>query len=533
VSSPAGLPRSPAGGLAASGPPTPFVERRRFARRRLDAEASVELRSGLERGRRLDALLIEASPAGLLLRCGEPVRAGDRVTVRAGSEALEGAARGRITHCREGGLIVVAVARGRAEQLHRTLDLAAPWLAGLLLALVVVEIVYLKSFNVRNFWYNPLTHGYALLVSAYIVSRCVLSWFYRPPGDSGARPTVTVVVAAKNEEASIARTLRHVFDSRYPADRLQVIAVDDGSTDGTHAEMERMRMRHPSLQVVRFERNRGKRHAMAEGARLAHGEILVFVDSDSFLEPDAIARLAAAFADPELGAACGHARVANPAVNVLTRMQEVHYYVAFRVVKAAESLFHAVTCCSGCLAAYRRSYLVDSIDGWLNQRFLGRAATFGDDRSLTNLMLRRWKVVYCSEAVCSTIVPETWPVFLRQQLRWKKSWIRESLRAAAFMWKRHPLAAVNFYLGILFPFAAPFVVFGALVLPLFTAAPVSSVYVLGALLMSSLYGLVYLARHRNRYWIYGVAYAFVVMFVLAWQTYYALITVRRGHWGTR
>ena len=530
MSSPAGRSRSLDLHRSADGAPKPFVERRAFSRRRIDAPATVAVSSGLASRRHVDARLIDVTPSGILLRCGGSIRAGDRVVVSSG--ALEAPARGRVTHCRDGGRIVVAVAQDRVATLHRLLDLAVPWLAALLFLVVVAEIVYLKSFNVRDFWYNPLTHGYAILVSGYIVSRCVLSWFYRPPAETGLEPSVTVIVAAKNEEFSIARTLEHVFASRYPADRLQVIAVDDGSTDGTHGEMEHTRERYPSLRI-RFEENRGKRHAMAEGARLAQGDILVFVDSDSFLEPDALRRLVAGFADPELGAACGHARVANPETNALTRMQEVHYFVAFRVVKAAESLFDAVTCCSGCLAAYRRSYVIDSIEGWLNQRFLGREATFGDDRSLTNLMLRRWKVIYCSDAVCSTIVPDSWPIFLRQQLRWKKSWIRESLRAASFMWKRHPLAAANFYLGILFPFAAPVVVFGALVLPLFTSAPVSTLYVFGALLMSSLYGVIYLARHRNRLWMYGIAYAFVVMFVLAWQTYYALATVRRGHWGTR
>src|SRR5690606_36230782 len=125
----------------------------------------------------------------------------------------------------------------------------------------------------------------------------------------------------------------------------------------------------------------------------------------------------------------------------LTRMQEVRYYVSFRVLKAAESLFGTVTCCSGCLSAYRRIFVMDVIDSWLNQRFLGTEATFGDDRSLTNHLLRRHRIIYDSEALCTTIVPAEPHKFFRQQLRWKKSWLRESLIASSFLWKRHPLAA--------------------------------------------------------------------------------------------
>ena len=99
-------------------------------------------------------------------------------------------------------------------------------------------------------------------------------------------------------------------------------------------------------------------------------------------------------------------------------MQDVRYYVAFRVLKAAESVFGAVTCCPGCFSAYRRQCVLPVLDRWLNQRFLGVRATFGDDRSLTNFLLRHYKVIYSSTAVATTVVPETHAQFLRQQLRW-------------------------------------------------------------------------------------------------------------------
>jgi hyaluronan synthase len=427
----------------------------------------------------------------------------------------------------------VVLAMGRPQTALAYFDLALPWIGVLLILATALDVVWLRGNNLYYFWYHPLINLYSVLISAYILSRIALACVYKSPRDAGLRLPISVAISCKNEEGAIRETLECIYRSDYPPELMQVIAVDDGSTDGTWAEMESVQASHPDLELVRFEKNRGKRHGMAAAARRATGDIVIYVDSDSFVRRDAFARIVQGFADPEVGAVCGHGTVANPEENFLTKMQEVRYYVAFRIVKSAESLFDTVTCCSGCLAAYRRSYMMDFLDVWLEQRFLGRAATFGDDRSLTNFMLRRWRVVYDANAICATIVPATLSVFFRQQLRWKKSWIRESVLASMFMWKRHPLAAFYFYLGVIFPFVSPAVVFGALVLPLLGVGSLSVLYIYGTFLMALLYGLVYLVRYKRGLWIYGLAFSFFYMVVLVWQTYYALVTVRRNHWGTR
>ncbi len=409
----------------------------------------------------------------------------------------------------------------------------APWAALVLFILGTINVVFLKTNNAFYFWYSPLTNLYSILISSYILSRFILSQFYTPPRDRGYRPSVSVVIACKNEEESIGRTIDCIYESDYPRDKLEVIAVNDGSTDRTLEEMRRAESRHPNLTVIDFGTNLGKRHGMAAGAKAARGEVLVYVDSDSFVRRDTLAQIVQDFARPEVGAVCGHAYVSNARKNLLTKMQDVRYYVAFRVVKAAESLYGTVACCSGCLAAYRRRYVMEILDEWLHQRFLGTEATFGDDRSLTNYMLRRYRVVYNANAVCSTLVPERYRQFFKQQLRWKKSWVRETFIASQFMWRRHPFAAFFFYLGAIFPVISPFVAFNALVVPLVSSGTVSYLYIYGATLMAAMYGLYYLARCRSRLWVYGILFSFFYMFVLVWQTYYALLTVRRNHWGTR
>jgi len=408
-----------------------------------------------------------------------------------------------------------------------------PAIVCLLFMAGTINVLYLKSFNLYFFWYKPILNIYSLTISFYILSRFFLAIFYKPPKYVGYLPDISVIIACKNEEDSIRKTIDYVYRSDYPKTSMEVIVINDGSTDGTYQEMQLAARIYPNLTIINFEKNLGKRHGMAAGARRAKGEVLVYIDSDSFVEKGALKKIVQGFADPSVGAVCGHANVSNAKKNMLTKMQQVRYFVAFRVLKASESLFWTVSCCSGCLAAYRRSYVMDILDTWLYQKFLGVQATFGDDRSLTNFMLRRYRVIYDSEAVCSTLVPSKYYVFFTQQLRWKKSWVRETLIACKFIWKRHPIAAFFFYMGAIFPIVAPFIVINALVLPLFVLNPISFLYIYGAFLMACLYSIVYLGYFRDEIWVYGVAFCFFYMLVLVWQTYYAILTVRQNHWGTR
>lgn len=531
------------------------VERRAQPRYRTGLPTSCR-RIGLRRGKAHPARIRDYSAGGICLEVPFRLEVGDRVEVPIDGEALPGVAAAKRLSLRRPviGIVVqrvvsptqladasqerpyvygVAIITGFLARLGHVTYRSLPVCAALLMILGVLNVLYLKGFNVRYFWYQPALNVYSLLISFYILSRFALAAFYRPPADRNYRPAVSVVVACKNEQDSIYRTIECIFGSIYPVHLLDVIVVNDGSTDDTLAEMYRARERYPGLQVVNFAKNLGKRAGMAAGARLASGDILIYVDSDSFLEPFAVYRLVQGFADPTVGGVCGHANVQNANTNLLTKMQEVRYFVAFRVVKAAESLVAAVSCCSGCLAAYRRSYVMPILEEWLNQDFMGVSATFGDDRSLTNYMLRQYRVLYDSEAVCTTLVPDNYRIFFRQQLRWKKSWLRETLIAAGFMWRKHPAGAFFFYLGALFPLIAPLVVSNALILPLFAAGTVSWLYVYGALLMAFLYSVVYLIRFQNGLWLYGVLFALFYMMVLVWQTYYAMLTVRQNHWGTR
>ena len=211
----------------------------------------------------------------------------------------------------------------------------------------------------------------------------------------------------------------------------------------------------------------------------------------------------------------------------------MRYYLSFKMMKAAESVFGAVTCCPGCLSAYRREYLVKVLPAWLNQRFLGAQATFGDDRSLTNYILRDYRVIYNDLAIASTMVPETWKRYMTQQVRWKKSWLRETLIAGRFMWKKHPVAALSFYISAVCSLMSPLMVFRALFWEVSKTDSIFMYYTLGLILIGMLQCLYFLMKRPNGRWLLGMLMVASQIVLMGPQTYYAMFTMRRNHWGTR
>ena len=410
-------------------------------------------------------------------------------------------------------------------------------LVGTYLLAIVAAVVAYKAAFIDALLDDPFFAAYGLAVTTYLVSRFALSLPYRAPADAGLEPRVAIVMPAFNEEAAIARSLRSLLAVDYPVDKLEIVAIDDGSTDATLAELRAVEADADGrVHVIVFPANRGKRAAMAAGIRATDAEIVAFVDSDSVLRPDALRKLVQAFADDRVGAVCGHADVLNVGETWLTKMQAVRYYVAFRVCKAAESVFGAVTCCSGCFSAYRREAIMPRLAWWEDQRFLGRPSTFGDDRSLTNCVLRDWRVVYHADAVASTIVPGGFRQFMKQQTRWKRSWTRESLLVATFMWRKHPVAALAVYVGMALPLLAPVAALRAIAFqPLVEGHGAPVIYLVGIYSMALVYSLYYALRRREYgpLWLFGVAFVFFYLVFMIWQTYYAILTARSSSWGTR
>ncbi|HEX4048708.1 MAG TPA: glycosyltransferase [Elusimicrobiota bacterium] len=403
---------------------------------------------------------------------------------------------------------------------------------GALIALVLASVVWFKWESLDYFWYTPFFYVYSMSLIAYLLSRFYISWFHRTPKLSGYTPSLSIVISVRNEEQAIGRTVETCHETDYPADLREIIVVNDGSTDGTPKVLGDLARRFPELKVFHLPPS-GKRFAMAEGVRRARGEIIVFVDSDTFLFPDSLRHIVCGFEDPTLGASAGYTAVENADANALTGLQEVRYFVSFRLLKSSESLFGCVTCCPGCLSAYRRKYVLEFLDAWLHQTFLGAPATFGDDRSLTNFILRKYRVIYNDDAVASTLVPETWGRYMRQQVRWKKSWLRETLIASGFMYRKHPVAALSFYSAAAFSLLSPVMTIRVAYLECLGHDAIFMYYVLGLVMIGLLQSLYFLYKRPSPHWLLGMLWMASSLLITGPQTYYAIATMRKNHWGTR
>jgi hyaluronan synthase len=405
--------------------------------------------------------------------------------------------------------------------------------------------------------------GGIVLIHTTTVLMCAWTMYTNPAGSKSKSYgiyKVAVIIPIYNQKTMIEKVVGAIYKSTYK--KIEVIAVNDGSTDGTRGVLDRLKTRYSGL-VVLHKKNSGKRRTVASGFRLTKADVIILVDSDSIIHPKAIEEFVKAFeADERIGAVVGDARVLNGRNNFLTKCQDAWYDYSFNVYKACESNFSTVTCCSGCLAGYRREAIELFIDAWSesgiehsddviltnilparNNSWLARttlknAASFDDseDRILTTQSLQRWKTTYVATALVYTEVPETVKTYFRQQIRWKKGYIRSNLFASTFMWRRNAIMSFIFYVDFLMTFAVPFIViFNVIYQPLMHSDYLSAVtFTSGLLLLGLVHGLDQRSRvGKYSTWKYKPLTVMMTTFINIWLIVPAIITMNKNVWGTR
>ena len=220
-------------------------------------------------------------------------------------------------------------------------------------------------------------------------------------------PSVTVLIPAHNEESVIEQTLASVLASDLP--ELRVIVVNDGSTDRTRELLDEHFGRDPRVRII-HQVNRGKPAALHLATSLADTEIVVTIDADTEVEPDAIRKLLRHFSDPKTGAVAGNVKVGNRS-RWLTRWQALEYITSQNMEKRAFDLLNCITVVPGALGAWRKK-AIDAAGGIT-------ADTVAEDADLT-IAIRRlgWRVTYEEEAIAWTEAPETPGALIGQRFRW-------------------------------------------------------------------------------------------------------------------
>ncbi|HEU5331952.1 MAG TPA: glycosyltransferase [Actinocrinis sp.] len=281
----------------------------------------------------------------------------------------------------------------------------------------------------------------------------------RQPWGPPVYEPVSVVVPAYNEEAGIEATLQSLLRTSYP---MEIIVVDDGSTDGTASVVERY-----SLFGVRLIRqaNAGKPAALNAGIAQARGNLIVLVDGDTVFEPDAITKLAQPFSDPGIGAVSGNAKVANRS-GLLGRWQHIEYVVGFNLDRRLYDLAGCMPTVPGAIGAFRREALAD-VGGVSDD-------TLAEDTDLTMALLRAgWRVVYDETAIAWTEAPASVGQLWRQRYRW-------SYGTMQAMWKHRSSIPMSGGSGRLGRRGLPYLLLFQILLPLL--APLIDVFALYGLL---------------------------------------------------
>ena len=218
---------------------------------------------------------------------------------------------------------------------------------------------------------------------------------------------VSVLIPCFNEEKVIAASVARILNSSWR--RLEVLVLDDGSTDGTAEAVERAFGTDPRVQLLRFP-NGGKARALNRGLALASGEVVVALDADTQFPADTIGRLARWFDDPKVGAVAGNALVGNR-VNLITRWQALEYVTAQNLERRALSALGVITVVPGAVGAWRRA-AIEALGGF-------PADTLAEDQDLTLAVQRAgWKVEFDTEARAYTEAPQTLKGLLKQRFRW-------------------------------------------------------------------------------------------------------------------
>jgi peptidoglycan-N-acetylglucosamine deacetylase len=284
---------------------------------------------------------------------------------------------------------------------------------------------------------------------ALIIGLLALIEKFRPAPEEHPeyKPPVTVLIPAYNEEAVIVDTVSAALASDYP--NLEILVIDDGSMDRT-AEMVRKEFSRDRRVRLLEQANHGKPSALNHGLSEASGEIIVSIDADTIVDPQAIPRLVRHFANPDVGAVAGNVKVMNRN-RWITRWQALEYITSQNLEKRAFDLLNCIPVVPGAVGAWRTDVLRD------HGGFSGD--TVAEDTDLT-LTIRRegWKILYDEDAIGHTEVPETIDTLIRQRFRWTFG----TLQA---VWKHRDTAGNPRY-GTLGWVAIPNIVLFQIVLPL-------------------------------------------------------------------
>ncbi|QDA31770.1 glycosyltransferase family 2 protein [Thermococcus indicus] len=234
---------------------------------------------------------------------------------------------------------------------------------------------------------------------------------FKEPEIPDGLPSVTILIPARNEGLVIRDTLLAMANLDYPKDKLEVLLLDDGSTDDTLGIAEEVAKEYPFIRVIRVEGGgRGKSYVLNYGLRLARGEVIAVYDADNRPEPGALKALVAMLSD-ETPAVTGKVRTINWDRNVLTRFICMEYLYFQLAGQSGKSRLYKTAVLPGTNFVIRKD-LLEELGGWDEE-------ALAEDLELSfRIIALRKRIAYNPLAVTWEQEPESWRVWFRQRTRW-------------------------------------------------------------------------------------------------------------------
>ncbi len=393
-----------------------------------------------------------------------------------------------------------------------------------------------------NFFFNfsIVLLGVQLLFLIYIFYHY---FKYKPiaPVSDDDLPIITVIVPAYNEGKLVLDTLVSLANGDYPKEKLEIISLDDGSVDDTWMWMNKAKeILGERVTILQQPKNMGKRHALYRGFKIARGSVFVTVDSDSIVENDTLRQLVSPFVkDEKCGAVGGNVRVLNTEDGIIPKMLNVSFVFSFEFIRSAQSALNTVLCTPGALAAYRSKAVMNCLEDWINQKFMGNPSDIGEDRAMTNMILKQgYHVLFQRNAYVLTNTPDKFKGLYKMFIRWERSNVRENINMSKFAFTKFRegstfgarILLLNQWLKVIL--AYPMMLFMLYVLIKYPILSICS-SLAGIFLFSSIQVLFYANKYNVKESFWAYTYSIFYTYTLFWITPYAIATASRRGWLTR
>jgi cellulose synthase/poly-beta-1,6-N-acetylglucosamine synthase-like glycosyltransferase len=268
----------------------------------------------------------------------------------------------------------------------------------------------------------------AYLTRHYLFTLAALYLKNEPPqscsNEDVYEPAVSVLIPARNEEHVIERILQRMTELTYTKEKLEVIVIDDASTDRTGERAKRFANTRSFIHVVQRDQTdggRGKPEALNCGLKHVSGEIIYCFDADYYPQRDVIEKLNSCFRDPTVGAVQGRVTVLNEPDTLVTRLVALERTGGYRVDQFARNELELISQFGGTVGGFRRS-LIEKLGGW-------DPDILAEDTDLTfRIYLAGFKIKYVNDADCYEEAVDNWRSYWRQRSRWAKGHMQCAFR---------------------------------------------------------------------------------------------------------